>query len=163
MTVTASYEFKVSVQEILDLGLDYPTAISLNWTLPAKAAKLVATSTPPVTMAFSDEIVLTAGPDTVDLMALVRGATLPNLDMDTEDVVMLVVELDAAAVGPATFEPGATNGYEFAGATGELILQPGDRVMMLLNNAPAVSATTKDLDISGTSGDLFRILVVAGS
>lgn len=166
MSVTARYEAKLLADETPSLGLDLAdnTPIQHKTSYGASSGELTASTSPDATQVWSDRRALVAGVDTLDLTALPRG-NLPNLDLTGLKVRLVKVACASANSAAIKFKFGATNPYPIGGsATGEFDVYPnGVEERYNHNGAPAVSATVKNVAVSGTGTDAYEIIMIAGT
>ncbi len=166
-TQTAKYDFGLTIEEVKDLGLDNVADPTITHTLGAHADTLTATTTPPVTKTYSDDLALVAGAKTIDLQAL------PSSESTTVDFTGLKVQLikittPATNTAEVTFDVGAANGYNLFGATNatdESVALPPDSVYQVKFNQTLedVDGTHSDVDVSSSDVDAdFSIILVAG-
>ncbi len=166
-TQTAKYNLGLTVEEVKDLGLDNVADPTITHTLGSHADTLTATTTPPVTKTYSDDLALVAGAKTIDLQAL------PSSESTTVNFTGLKVQLikittPATNTAEVTFDVGAANGYNLFGATNatdESIALPPDSVHQVKYNQALedVDATHSDVDVSSSDVDAdFSIILVAG-
>ena len=153
----------VTVKETVALGLDNVTdpriIHALEILLPAK---LTSSTTPPATKVWSDQVALSGGAVTLDLEALVN-VNLPNINFVGLKVQVLVMSCPASNSGPITIVPGASNDYDIGGASMSFAVSPGGMLVYLSDDdAPDVASADSELDFSGTSAEVFDILMVAG-
>lgn len=167
MTATLTYAFTATLVESIDLGLDHPDAIKLDWTLPSASGKLNAGSTPPLVTGWSDEISMAGATHVIDTTALGRGGAsgLPDLDPVGESVCFIAIEADSANPLAVTVTEAPATAYPLFGTTFSFELEPGDRLMALKNGMPVLAAATNDdlLELNGAASDVVRILVGFGS
>ncbi len=114
----------------------------------------------------SQEITIGGGIATIDLaaitaLALPSGATR-TVDLTTAKLVALVLRADDENEAAVTVAPGASDPYPLFGAGNEIEIPPGMQIQAgyagdVASGHPAVSATVKDIDISGTSGDVLYL------
>ena len=153
----------VSVKETVALGLDNVTDPRIIHALPLLIpAKLDGTTTPPATTVWSDQVALSGGAKTLDLEALVND-NLPNVNLVGLKIQCLVMSCPSANTGPITIVPGASNDYDIGGAAMSWAVSPGGMLIYLSeDDAPDVAAANSELDFSGTTTEVFDILIVAG-
>ncbi len=167
MGVSAVYKFQVDATETLalseDLAADVPMLFQINGAGVATPT-LTATTSPPVTKAWGDDVTLSGGAVTLDLAALVR-AVLPNVDFTGLKVQLIHIKAAAANTAALKFDVGASNGYGiFGSATSEISLDADDEAAFFFNDKlPDVAAGAKDIDVSSSDVDAkFKIVLVAG-
>lgn len=121
------------------------------------------TTTPDLTKAAYEQVNLVAGAASIDLTALQLNGAAVDLT-GTQPRGILITAL-AANVGDITVSKGVTNGYTGAGAAFSVTLNPGMSVLLMwtLDNALAVGAGAKTLDLAGTGTDGVQLSAVAGS
>ena len=169
-TVTLDYSLRSTVTEILDTT-DVPAG-STNQGRTLKAdefnvsGQLTSTTTPPVDFATMKKVTLTGGTVTIDLTAAEKSAGRTQ-DLTGEKNVSLIIECPTTNSGAATIAPGSANPYVLFGAGQSISLDPGEVLekQMVKGKAAskaAVSATVKNLDFTGTSGDFVHIQMTFG-
>ena len=85
------------------------------------------------------------------------------LDLTGKKIHAIFIRCDAANAAKLTFQEHATNGYGIFGLGTSVILEPGASILLLANGGnEAVSGTAKIIDIDGTSGDTFDMVISAG-
>jgi hypothetical protein len=121
-----------------------------------------ATDTIDAEFVHSSRVAMTAGAATIDLTALtdVEGATIVTATKRLRAIKIKPVSTNANAV---TIEVGASNGYVGFGADFSIALLANSEVMIYTaNDAGAISATNKTLDITGTATQAIDIICVFG-
>ena len=124
---------------------------------------LTASSTPAATAGSVFRQAMTAGAATIDLRAIptVNSGTI---DGNGKKVRVLRLSAPGTNANPITITPGASNGLNVFGATGEITLNPGDTVQLepATAGATAIDATHKTLDLAGTGTQVLDVAVVVG-
>lgn len=170
MSVTAIYNLKLLVEEVLSVSQDLADDPPLNHELSTPIAGILSASTKvPVTKVWSDTRTLVAGADTFDLTSL-TGPSAVAIDFTGLKVQIIALAAAATNTEPIKFDVGAANGYNlFGSATSELSLDAytgeyGAGVLMFCpETLPEVAAGAKTVDM--TSADLdaaYSIILVAG-
>lgn len=110
-----------------------------------------------------DEITLGAGVTTLDFRSGV-AALDRYLDCLGYKVFAVMLHALAANAGVVNVAPGSANPYPIFGAGNDISLAPSMMLEMVMTQLelPAVSATVKTIDVSGTSGDKLRYMFVLG-
>ena len=124
--------------------------------------ELKSGSTPDAELIYSGNIPLSSGTATIDLKAL---ANSEGTTIVTEGKKVRVFKAKAADdnANPLTLTFGASSAYLLAGAAWKVILNADDSVLFILNdNAPAISSSTKDIDLSGTDTQSVDIIIIFG-
>lgn len=164
MSVSAKYNLKLHVDEVLALGLDNvanPTAVHETTD---ESGTLNAGSTPPATKAWSDERQLAGGTDTFDLTALANG-NLANVDFTGLKVQLVKIVADPTNTDDIVVADGASNGYHlFGDASGQITLGPGGAALLFFQDSlPDVSGTAKNVTVTSADADaIYDIILVAG-
>lgn len=168
-SVEATYGSTLFADETVAFGLDNAADKPIRHELTKQGGVLDASSTPPATKAFSDDVVIGGGATTdIDLTSLDGGAGR------TIDFSGLKVQL-AMFVAPATNTAmiivsylDTSTGYQlFAPTTATaafIALSPGESAgPFFLNDKHAnVDSTHKDLRFTGGPNDVMGVLLVAG-
>ncbi len=164
---TAKYDFGLTVEEVKDLGLDNVVDPTITHTLGAHADTLTATTTPPVTKTYSDDLALVAGAATIDLQALPSSQST-TVNFTGLKVQLIKITTPSTNTAEVTFDVGATNGYNLFGATNatdeSVAVPPGSvQQFLFVNTLEDVDATHSDVDVSSSDVDAdFSIILVAG-
>lgn len=158
--------FNLTVNTIETLTTNVPAAVGGGNTLTHggfnTALTLNATSTPPATECAYFEQALSSGAATIDLRAL-TGSNGRAIDLNGLKVQVFKVKAKASNANPITVTVGASNGYLLAGSAWKVILQPGQEFVFSGNAAaPAVGASAKTIDLSGTGTQSVEVAVIAG-
>ncbi len=131
---------------------------------------LTATSTPNVDSPPADlSKTLASASETVSLTAAPLARDISKTqDLTGKKLVAILISAPSTNSAAITIAPAGTNGYNLFGASGQVTLQPGEALVKLYdsgstNNSPAVSATAKDITISGTTGDKVEIIGYFGT
>lgn len=165
VSVSAYVNLEVYADEDPDLGFDHVTDPTIRHRLAALAAvTLNASSTPPATKTYSDEIQLAAGAATLDLQALDRG-DLTDADFTGLKVQVAIFYAHSTNTDTVTIADGAANGYEiFGDANGQVTLNPGDIIVQYCTDTlDDVAAADSEIDLSSADGDAkVDVLLIAG-
>lgn len=165
-TITANYDFGLTVSEELVLGLDQTGDPTITHSISGGRTLVSDGTAPAVTLVWSDDITLSSG-HTIDLRALTdrKGPDGVAVNKDFDGLKIQLVKIVALAANDAdlVFKKGGTNGYNLFGGTTWFAVPPGGSYLAYFNDKLAdVSATVKTIDITGTDGDKFKIILVAG-
>jgi hypothetical protein len=163
MTVRATYNLVCNVNETLDTGVEGASNPLIQHDAFNVSGTLHSASTPPATKAVVTEVALVAGSKTVDLTALV-GTNGAAVTFNGLRVQLLRIRNKTANAGNMTFTKGASNGWTGLGASwASITLEPGAAMEFYLDDGIAdVSATVKNIDVTGTGTEEFELTVVAG-
>lgn len=168
MAITqCEFDFKLKVTETIPLGLDAVTDqpfIEQIDTTNSSGTKTPTTSVP-CTQRWADTVSLSGGTVTIDLTALSNG-NLPTKDFTGLTVQFIKVRNPSTNANNITVADGAANGYLiFGDASGQVTIPPGMTVMfgaVATEGLAAVSATVKNITVTGTGSQAFDIQIVAG-
>ena len=122
------------------------------------ASNLNSGSTPPAAKAYAERL---DGSQMLDLTALVRtfGAALNASGLKLQQI-QLVNESSTVSVNVAA---GSSNGYAFNGAAGDKTIPAGGKWAEFFNDAlHDVDATHKVLQITGTTGQKYSLIMIFG-
>lgn len=163
MTIEAKYDLKLSVEEVLALGVDLAGDPTATHQITGTSGTLTGSTTVPATTVWGDKRQLAAGTDTIDLTALVEG-NLPNKDLTGLKLQLIKLKATSTNTAVLTVKPAATNGYEFGATNDEITLHPGGAVLLFVPDlAPDVAAGAKDITVTSSDADAeYEILIVAG-
>lgn len=163
-TVAVTYEAKCTVQETLDTTLAPAASASnrkithdqYNWS-----GTLNSGTTPPATDVLSFVKALSAGAATIDLTAITHEGR--TIDGTGKKVQIFKARNKPTNANPITIQPGASNGYDLAGASSKIVLNPGDHVMLYCHDtAPDIASGDKTIDLSGTGAQELELEIVLG-
>lgn len=170
-TTTLSVQLAMTAREVLSAA-DAPLSSAendrdlqingLNQALSLTSASDPAIEQPPVVQT----VTLGGSPTTIDLTAAPLQAGRTE-DMTGEKLIGFALRARDDNAGNMTIKPSASNGYNlFGGGTGLVILGPGQQINSIFvgvnSNLPAVAAGAKNIEISGTSGDVLDVLLFFG-
>jgi hypothetical protein len=137
-------------QEVTAANFDEPAGVIYN-----------PDSDTPVTRISQDVRVLASGTETIDLTDL--PGLQDNIDGDGLTVRGYRIKGDTDNVGGLTIATGASNGYVLFGAGNELdIDNDGEEMAIFQDEKAPISATVKNLDLTGTIGDTWKIEIWMG-
>lgn len=121
-----------------------------------------ATTTPPALQHATFQAALTAGAATIDLTAL--PGTQGTVVGTGQKVRACFFRNPATNANPITIKFGAANPYLLLGAAWSMVLTPGQFVgpIYLKDGAPAIDATHKNIDLSGTGAQALDCVIVLG-
>lgn len=121
-----------------------------------------ASTTPDAELVYSGTVSLSDGSATLDL------TSISNSEGDTiattgKKVRVFKAKATSDNANALTLTEGASNGYALAGASWKVILEASDSVLFILNdNADAVGASDKTIDLSGTGSQSVDIIIIFG-
>lgn len=164
MSVRCKYNLYLLAEETISLSEDLIANPTVTHQIASSHGTYSASSTVPVSQAWSDTRTLTAGADALDLTALVQAART-NINFNTLKVQAVKIKASANNSAVVVFAPSGTNGYNlFGNADGTIALPPGAEALMLFKEGLAdVSATVKAVAITSADTDAsYSIVLVAG-
>lgn len=164
MAVNLTLESKIQVEEELATNVPAAQAASRKVThsLFNESATLTSATTPPVTQCAFFEQALTAGAATIDLTALpgTNGAVVNGNGLRVRAAKF---KNKTSNANPITIKFGASNPYNLLGASWQVILSPGQSVLVYADDdAPAIAAGAKNIDLSGTAAQVLEVALVIG-
>jgi hypothetical protein len=164
MSVSALYTLKCIVTETPDLALDNATDVPFDHDIGTTTGTLDASSTVPATKTASDTTTVSAG--SLNLTTL-TGPLASSVSFSGLKVQLVYITCPSTNTGGVTFDVGAANGYNLFGADNasneSIEVMPGGAVLIYHpNNAEDVDATHKSIDVSGTAGNTYNYVLVAG-
>lgn len=165
-SVSAQYALTLEVTETLALGLDNVDDPSFVHSIGSPEGTLNASSTPPATKVFSDNVALVAGTKTLDLTAL-AGPASTSIDFTGLKVQLIALRCPTGNTLPILVQKGAANAYNLLGADNAsaetLEVLPGDDVLLRrYDTLEDVDATHKDIKFTGNGTETINVLLVAG-
>jgi hypothetical protein len=170
MSVTAIYDLKLLVEEVLSVSQDLADDPQLDHEPSTAIAGILTASTKtPASKVWSDTRSLVAGADTFDLTSL-TGPNGTSIDFTGLKVCLIFIAADKDNTEPIKFDVGAANGYNlFGAATSEISLDAntgdyGAGVLMFCpETLPDVAAGAKNIDVTSAEADgSYSIILVAG-
>ena len=164
MATSATINCGITINRTLTTGVT--NATNPNITLAVgENTQLTSATTPDVEYAAAPLLTLTAGAKTVDLTALsdVNGGTL---DLTGKKVRALFFH-NLSTTNNMTFAKGASNGLDSLSGSWTMTLLPLEKRCIDLTDVAvasiaAISASIKNIDVSGTGTDTFDFGVVVG-
>ncbi len=170
MAVTLTWNNLATVAEQFTLGMEHvsnPT-VKHESTLVVNGT-LNATSTPKSELAWSDKRLVSDGD--LDLSALGGGTgDFANRTVDFNGKAIQYCRITALSTNGADiiFSKAAVEGYEIftlAGTTPTIGVKPGASVVFYLDGqlAVIVSDTNDKITVTGTAGDTYEVVLVAGA
>ena len=125
---------------------------------------LTGATTPDITQVYGDVLALSGGALTLNLGALPQVA-LDNTTTDWDTLIVHAFYIKNLGANAMTFKSGAVNGYPLFTATDGTIVPASARLM---GYAPSgygtlASASSEQIDITGTAAQTFQIVLAAGS
>lgn len=162
MAVSITPTIGFNAVETLVTGVDGATSPSVShnkFNIPSVTHN--ANSTAPVTMASYRTYTLVAGAVTIDLRALL-GVGDESQDADGLKLQTIVIR-NPSGNNAITVTTGATNGFPLFGGTNSVII-PADSELAfhVPEGLVNVSATDKDIDVSGTGTEKFDMGICLG-
>ncbi len=162
MAVTITPTINFAAVETLDTGVDGATAPSVThnkFNIPSVTHN--AGSPAPVTMASYRTYAMTAGALTIDLRALL-GVGDESQDANGLKLQTIVIR-NPSGNNPITVTTGATNGFPLFGGTNSVVIPDDSELAFHIPEGLVnVSATDKDIDVSGTGTESFDVGITLG-
>lgn len=113
-----------------------------------------------VTKGTAGRIAMTAGAATLDLTAVPSPeGTINLLGLAVKLLRLINPSTNANAI---TIKVGASDGYELAGSSWAVTLQPDEAITIEKTDAPEVDTDAKIIDISGTGTEVLDFVIAAG-
>lgn len=164
MSVNAKINLDVTAEELLATGIETLDDVRHFHNVASPDVTLNAGSTPPATVAYSDEVQLSAGAYTIDLTAL-PGALGTTRDFSGLKIQAIKIVANSQNTAAVTVDVGAVNGYNWLGsASAHATLGPGEAVAgYFVDTLPDISGTASDIDLGSADPDArVTVLLVAG-
>lgn len=166
-SVSAQWKTLYQVTETLALGLDnVPGETTFTHSLGSPSGTLSATSTPPATETFSDNVALVAGTKTLDLTSL-AGPAGATVDFTGKKVQLIALRCPEGNTLPILVQKGDANAYNLLGAdnaSAETIeMMPGDDLLIKRHDTlEDVDGTHKDIKFTGNGTETINVGLTAG-
>jgi hypothetical protein len=160
-TIQANIAVNPGVTETFD-ATTLPTigATSLQYSTFSKRWTLNASSTPPVTKVYAEEVT-SDGAETLDFTALVRsiGGTIDATGLKLQALALY----NKSTTNTVTIGKGASNGYDFNATAQTIVVQAESYLLLTFNDDLAdVSGSVKTIDIVATSGQAYDLMLIFG-
>lgn len=162
MSVELSYSTSLTVKEVLDANVDSASATARTVTHNQfnTTKSLNGSSAVPVSEVAAFVQALSTGAATVDLTSLTgtNGASVDGTGLKVQ--ALKVKNLGSSTL---TITPGGSNPYEMFGTSGSIEIPAGGEVVLYGNeNAPDISSTECEVDLSGSSSEESEWTIVMG-
>src|ERR1041384_2192064 len=161
-TISVSYVSKATIVETSTdpfVAVDNAT-VSYNGLDTSET--LDASSTPPVSVHAEFSKAMSGGAGTINFR-LLPGPHGETLDCNGLKLQMFKFINPATNANSITVSAGASNGYDFMGASGLIVLDPGDEIeVRYLDTKHAVDDTHKTIDLAGTLPQALTCLFIFG-
>lgn len=161
MSIRATIVGQITCLETLTTGVDAASSPTITHSAFNFSHSVEATTTITGTKISADTQALTAGAYTLDLTAcaLTGGTTQTLTGLKIRGYMF---RAPTTNTGLITITEGASNGYTI-GTNWKETLAPGQRVVKWLDDeAPAIGASDKTLDVTGTGTETFDYLIIVG-
>lgn len=161
--VSLTYGNLLRVVQTIDIGID--GAVNNPTVLEVVTGETLAGDNTTVTIskAWKDTRTLASSSETLNFTALTR-TNLPTVDFTGLKVKFCLILGTAGQANYLSFLKGATNPYYLFGSDAGVTELLGDTFWYIgaKNNLAAVSSSAKNILVSGTTGYIYTILLVAG-
>jgi hypothetical protein len=157
-TIRANINIAPNVTENFAVG-DLPAigAMLMSYATFNQRKNLSATTTPPVTKVYGEQLTSSQALDLTNLTRSIGAAVV-----GTGLKVQLVMLVNLSTTNTVTLADGAGNAYQLQGGQSALI-QPGGIFLEFYNDKLAdVDATHKNLAITATGGQSYQLLILLG-
>lgn len=168
MTIKLDYEAKLTIDEVLELGLDHVEDPTVVHTLGDDAGTMSdAGTTPTATKVFSGEVTLVAAAATLDLTAL-PGPSGTTIDMTGLRVQAVKLKTPDSNTAKMKVKEGAATPYNLFGAVtadGDQVTLPPETVygpFVHKNTTEVVAAGKKNIDFAGVGTEKISVIIAAG-
>lgn len=163
MSVNVTCQALLTVVETLPAPLSNTAAnTKVTHDIYNQSDSLNSGSTPPVTKVATFEKAMSGGAGTIDLTSLpgTNGATISGSGLKVQRFLFVNPGTNANAI---TIVGGASNGYLLFGASGSVVLNPGDFILRgAKDTLPDIGGSAKTIDISGTGTQALQCCIVMG-
>lgn len=172
-SISATIEASLSIKEVLASD-DSPAAVAAElqkqFNAYNKKYRVTGSSSPKIDKPAVDlSKTLSGSSATIDLTAAPTARDI-NVNVDLSSSRWVCGLIYAATTNNAsglTFGFGASNPYPLFGASKEIIMLPGELVLIGFQGGPSakplVSGTVKTLDLAGTTADVLTIIALFGT
>lgn len=167
-SVTAHYDLKLDVEEVLALSLDLADDVPhTHKTDETTRGTLTATTTPAVSKVFSKSVNLSSGAGSLDLTSL-TGPAGTTVDFTGLKVHLVKLACPSTNTAGITVDRAASTAYNLFGADNasaeQVEVLPGASLLFYHGNDQTedVDATHKDVQLAGTGSEAIEVILVAG-
>lgn len=166
-SVKVEWKQTYEATETLALGLDnVPGETAFPHSLGSPGGTLSATSTPPATKTFSDNVALVAGTKTLDLQAL-AGPAGTTVNFTGLKVQLIALRCPEGNTLPVLVQKGDANAYNLLGADNASAetfeVMPGDDILIKRHDTlEDVDATHSDIKFTGNGTETINVGLTAG-
>lgn len=162
MSVSTAYALTATTTETLTTNVPAASTPTVTHNGYNSSGSLSGSSGVPATVCAYFLKALSSGTATIDLSALV-GTNGATVDLAGLKVQIFKVKNTATNANPITITFGASNPYLLGGSAFKWILQPGQEMMLVGNDAtPDVGSGSKTIDLAGTGAQTLEVCIVAG-
>lgn len=164
MGISVNYNLQLDVTAQLATGEDnVQSAASQTYTISGNNGQLSGTSTVPASKYWTDNRTLAGSSETLDLTSL-TGPYASSVTFNGLRIQCIKIVAGSANVADIIVDIGDTNPYHiFGDANAQVTLKAGAALEMVVpNNGQVVGSSNKNVKVSGTTGDSYNIMLVAG-
>lgn len=161
-TLNVEIVSNITITETLSNGYLDATRNRVTYTGLNAKTNLDATTTPAVSKVSVFAQAMTAGAATIDLTALTGtdGQVVDGTGLKVRAVKLRNKSGNTSAI---TIQPGASDGYNLAGAAFKIAVEIGQSVTLELGTmAPTIGPTAKNIGITGTLAEVLECAIVMG-
>lgn len=162
MSVRVNYNSSLTVRETLETSVPAASDAEILLNGFDTNSPLNSSSTPTATKVSAQTVALVAAAKTIDLTAL-TGTNGAAIDGTGLKVVACKFQNPSTNANNIIAKFGASNAYLFGNdAAWKVRLEPGDEVLFKFAANPAIDATHKNIDLSGTGTQALNVVLVLG-
>lgn len=162
MSATANINLGLTINKTVATNVDGVTSPDTKYDKLNTSKALTGSTTPAVSNGTKQKIALSSGAKTIDLTALpdVNGAEITLTGLKPR---CIQIENPSSNANNMTFAAGASNGFNFMGASGQITLSPGQSFEIYHHTGgPQIGSSAKTIDVSGVGAQEFYFGIVAG-
>lgn len=165
MSLTVTRTNLVRVVETLTGTFVSPSDATVTYDGMSTSQTLTGSTTIPVTKHSEDEVTMSSGSGSINLVALPGKSADQTVDGTGLKVQKMILKNKTGNANSITVAKGASNGYgvNAAGTTWTVSLSPGQQITFDLEDAaPDIASGARLIDITGTGSQILQFTIVMG-
>lgn len=164
MAITLTVNLQGKIVEDMDGVFTDPNNDTVTINGMDHTEEFTGSTSTPVSKYSAFQKALSSGTGTIDLTSLPdNNGVAAAVNFNGLKVQYAHFENPAANANAITIAKGASNGYELAGSSWTVTLDPGEHITFLgQDTAPDVASNAKTFDLTGTGSQALDVTLVAG-